>query len=204
MQITPPSPPPLPQLSQSESSDKTYPTFQVARRTFGAPTAREGFSTGAAIQSVRERESHFKEVPFHKTHYFFYGTLRYSDRVSYVLEKDVSQSLLLPAHIVGYTPEPWGQYQALVKGSEDAVVEGVAYEVQTEEDARKLARYETNAYELVPCTIYLESELSPKEPKQISGLTFVYAGDPQALKEDRWDNTLWMKNVATMIRKLEH
>lgn len=105
---------------------------------------------------------------------------------------------------MGYTPEPWGQYQALVKGSEDAVVEGVAYEVQTEEDVRKLTRYETNAYELVPCTIYLHSELSPKESHQISGLTFVYAGDPRALKEQRWDKMLWTKNVESMIQKLEN
>ena len=204
METAPPPPPPLPPLSQSRSSDRTYPAVRVARHTFGAPKARDGPSTDLGTMSVRDLESHIKEVPFHKTHYFFYGTLRYSDRISYVLEKDVPQSLLSPAHIIGYTPEAWGQYQALVKGSEDSVLEGVAYEVQTEEDARKLTRYETNAYELLPCTIYLHSELSTMESKQISGLTFVHAGDPQALRERKWDKRLWMRNVAFMIQKLEH
>ena len=45
--------------------------------------------------------------------------------------------------------------KALVDGPMGAVVEGVAYEVECEEDEARLAAYETNAYETASCLIQL-------------------------------------------------
>lgn len=101
---------------------------------------------------------------------------------------------------MGFARELWGQYQALVDGPIGAVVEGVAYEVESEEDVEKLAYYETNAYRAAPCVISPESPSSEEEPQRLYGKTFVYAGDAQALKEKKWDRKLWMMNMGSKLQ----
>ena len=139
---------------------------------------------------------------FRKTYYFFYGTLKDPTRVSHVLDHQVSPTELRPAHVTGYSCEMWGQYKALVDGPQDGIVEGLAYEVKTEADANKLAFYETNTYKVVPCSIYLDSATTTQDSAVIDGATFLYAGDPQALREKRWDRTLWMRDMRNMFTQL--
>ena len=129
--------------------------------------------------------------------YFFYGTLNEPQTLSRILDKPVLQSILHAAYVVGYSVEMWGQYKALVTGSQGNIVEGVAYEVQSEEDEEKLAFYEMSAYEVAPCNIYLRAEGEGVEPEKICGNTFRYAGDAQALREGRWDRKLWLKNMQS-------
>ena len=97
---------------------------------------------------------------------------------------------------MGYAREMWGQYQAIVDGPTGAIVEGVAYEVQSDADAQKLAAYETNAYRTASCTINFGSEYECIAARKVQGLTFMYAGDPEGLKEGRWDRKLWMLNMG--------
>ena len=128
-------------------------------------------------------------------HYFFYGTLKEPKTLSRILDKPVLRSALHAAYVVGYSIEMWGQYKALVTGPQDSIIEGMAYEVQSEEDEEKLAFYETSAYEVAPCNIYLHAEGDRAKSEKICGNTFKYAGDAQALREGRWDRKLWLKNM---------
>ena len=123
---------------------------------------------------------------FQRTYYFFYGTPKDPARLSHVLDQEVSPTELRPAHIIGYSCEMWGQYQALVDGPQGGVVDGLVYEVKTESDAKRLAFYETNAYKVVPCHIYLDLATSTQGDTPIKGATFLYAGDPRALREKKW------------------
>lgn len=129
----------------------------------------------------------------------FYGTLKETAILSQVLNKEVVTKALQPAYIIGYSCELWGPYQALVAGPRDAIVEGLAYEVETEADAKKLAHYETSAYEVIPCRIRLGFASDGHESKTSFGSTFAYAGDPQALREKRWDRRLWLKDMKAQF-----
>lgn len=62
-------------------------------------------------------------------------------------------------------------------------MQGLAYEVQSQADADKLAVYETSAYRTVPCRLWFEAVEAGKEPEEVSGTTFLYAGDRNALRE---------------------
>ena len=139
---------------------------------------------------------------FRKTYYFFYGTLKDPARLSHVLDRQVPPAELLPAHIIGYSCEMWGQYQALVDGPQGGLVRGLAFEVKTEIDANKLAFYETNTYKVVPCSIYLDPSTAGQDTDTIYGVTFLYAGDPQTLREKRWDRGLWLRDMRSMFRQL--
>lgn len=138
-----------------------------------------------------------KSKIWQKSMYFFYGTLKEPQTLSRILDKPVLQSALHAAYVVGYSIEMWGQYKALVIGPQRSIIEGVAYEVQSEEDEEKLTFYETRAYEVAPCNIYLRDEGAGDEPERICGNTFRYAGDAQALREGRWDRKLWLKNMQS-------
>ena len=98
--------------------------------------------------------------------YFFYGTLKEPQTLSRILDKLVLQSALHAAYVVGYAIEMWGQYKALVTGPQGNIIEGMAYEEQSEEDEEKLAFYETSAYEVALCSIYLRAWEKGSNPKE--------------------------------------
>ncbi|KAI0870427.1 hypothetical protein GGS24DRAFT_493026 [Hypoxylon argillaceum] len=75
---------------------------------------------------------------------------------------------------------------------------GFAYQVQTTEHEFKLARYETNAYKLHPCRIRFTDD---REPRELSGNTFMYAGDAAALQAGRFDRVLWELQMGTRLPK---
>ena len=190
LEFAPPSPPPLPPLPPSRLPPESGSV--MSRKFKSAPPnwLTSGYTLDDDVP-VEPRE-------FSKVHYFFYGTLKESERLSQILEKEVKHTSLRPAQIVGYTCEMWGVYKALVDGPMGAIVEGVAYEVQSKEDDTRLAAYETNAYETASCMIDLKNDKG-FTTKTIYGRTFKYAGDPQALKEKRFDRKLWMKNMEPMF-----
>ena len=138
-----------------------------------------------------------KPKVWEKKFYFFYGTLKEPETLSHILQKPVPHSALRTAYVVGYSTEMWGQYKALVDGPQGNIIEGTAYEVQSEEDEERLAFYETSAYEVAPCKIRFPKEGEEIAPRRISGKTFRYAGDAQALREGRWDRKLWLKTMMS-------
>lgn len=142
-------------------------------------------------------ENPIGEQPYKPTYYFFYGTLTQPETLSHILDLK-EQPVLRPAKLIGYALVDWGQYRALVHGEPGQEVSGRAYLVQSPEDKLKLARYETNAYEAVPCKIQFTDGQSPEHGY---GMTFRYAGDDAALKAGRFDRKLWELQMGTRLPK---
>lgn len=113
--------------------------------------------------------------------------------LSEILQLD-HEPALRPANVVGYVSKLWGQYPALVQGEMGAVVGGAAYHVETVEDARRLAEYETNHYRRQSCEIYYPDG---KDPETEHGQLFIFAGDPNELDVGTFDLSMWLKRVGT-------
>ncbi|KAI4180342.1 MAG: hypothetical protein L6R41_007288, partial [Letrouitia leprolyta] len=103
--------------------------------------------------------------------FFFYGTLGYADllRLQDLLDLDHLPEVQR-AHIERARLESWGgKYKALLDGPLDAILEGIAYEVEYAEHEETLRCYETENYEVVRCTIIFE------DGRRTGGLTFRFA-----------------------------
>lgn len=116
-------------------------------------------------------------------YFFFYGTLTAPAQVERILDLP-EEPQLREAEVFGHAVAKWGDYPALINGKQGDVVTGFAYLVRSEEEAQKLSYYETNAYEVADCWVYFQDE---KEPKETGCKVFMYAGDAQALLEQRFD-----------------
>lgn len=203
MEFVPPSPPPppLPHHLRGRPSQvhpgPNKPSVMV-QKFQGMPP--DWLTTGYTLDD--QMDDHIASDPFEfrRVHYFFYGTLKDHKVLSHILERDIKPVALQPAQVIGYSCEMWGCYKALVDGPMGAIVEGVAYKVESEEDETRLAAYETDAYETYSCLIDLQGDGEGSSPHTITGKTFMYAGDPDALREKRFDRKLWVKNMAPELR----
>ena len=128
-------------------------------------------------------------------HYFFYGTLKDPRVLANILGVEQAPALRA-AKIIGYSLANWGDYKALVDGRPGEEVVGVAGEITSAEDEHKLVYYETSAYCLASCRIFF---IDGREPSQLSGKTFMYAGDAVALQEGRFDRRLWELQMGTRL-----
>ncbi|KAI0549190.1 hypothetical protein F4679DRAFT_584766 [Xylaria curta] len=135
------------------------------------------------------------DEPIKPAWYFFYGTLTKPEILKHILDLQ-EEPLLRPAKIIGYKLASWGQHRALADGESGDEVSGFAYEVQTIEHGFKLARYETNAYKLHQCRIRFTDD---RELRELSGNTFMYAGDAAALQAGRFDCVLWELQMGTRL-----
>ncbi|CAG9981034.1 unnamed protein product [Clonostachys byssicola] len=105
--------------------------------------------------------------------YFFYGTLADGDRLGRLLGPGHSASLI-PAWVIGGRLGTWaGKYKALVDDFGGGRVHGHGFLVQNKEEEDALRYYETGAYEVVRCEIYLETRDGMNMAK---GLTFRFIG----------------------------
>lgn len=120
--------------------------------------------------------------PKYPVYYFFYGPLRAPATLKRVLDlPEEEEPELRPAQIIGYALCKRPDRPALVNGVPGQVVNGSAYLVKSEEQARKLADYAAGAYQKeFPCGIQL---MDDKSLDVKSGTTFVHAGDQRALLE---------------------
>lgn len=81
-------------------------------------------------------------------------------------------------------------------------MDGYAYLVRGEEEAGKLAYYETSAYRVVDCLMRFvdgDGEEGGRMGEVVSGKTFMYAGDATALLEQRFDRTLWALQIGRKL-----
>lgn len=127
---------------------------------------------------------------FRKTYYFFYGTLMDTKHLAKVLQLP-NRPQPHPAKIVGYACKLWGPYPALVDKTPGAIVYGVAYEVQSSEDAERLQFYETDNYSPNACLIKF------KDGSEVIGKVFKWVGDKSLLKDGNFDLKDWQ------MKKLE-
>lgn len=120
-------------------------------------------------------------------YYFFYGTLTAPSTLKWIPDLP-KEPVFCKAQITGYALGKWGDYFALIEGEQDQVVSGYAYQVQSEAHAQKLAYYETSTYKVHDCQIRFTDD---NQLSELDGKTFMYAGDKQALLEQRFDRKLW-------------
>ncbi|KAM0346137.1 hypothetical protein ACHAPU_005908 [Fusarium lateritium] len=172
---SPPAPPPLPPSRSNPRQKESRPSVFLAK----LESAPEDWVSSIPMMADPE--------PYHYSllYYFFYGTLARPDMLKGVLSLS-NEPELRQAKIVGYSLTSWGQYKALIDGKPGEEVLGCAYEVQSPEQEYKLA----------PCLIQFTDG---KEPLQIVGRTFMYAGDAQALKDGRFDVKLWELQMGTQL-----
>ncbi|KAK8066892.1 hypothetical protein PG997_013639 [Apiospora hydei] len=187
-QKRPPTPPPLPPAPRWRHMNE-HPSQYLANLEVAGEEAIQQILTAP-------HSPHPPPPPqYEPIQYFFYGTLKNPRVLADVLGVDETP-LLRPAKIIGYTLTNWGDYKALIDGAPGEEVLGVACEITSAEHEHKLAYYETNTYCLAPCFIDFADG---KEPKQVSGNTFMYAGDAVALQEGRFDRKLWECQMGTRL-----
>lgn len=134
--------------------------------------------------------------PAFPIYYFFYGTLNDPTQLQRILDLP-EEPYLREAEVFGYKVAKWGDYPALINGRQGNIVTGSAYLVQSQEEAQKLSWYETDAYEVADCWVYFKDK---KEPTEAGGKVFMYAGDAQALLEQRFDRKLWSRQIGGKLR----
>lgn len=105
--------------------------------------------------------------------YFFYGTLADVPKLRSLLSLGEDEiPILHEASVMGGNLATWGngKYNALLNGPETSRIEGSAYQVASEEDEDALREYETNAYEVVKCSIVMNGCV-------VDGRTFRFVGE---------------------------
>jgi hypothetical protein len=131
--------------------------------------------------------------------FFFYGSLTDPLRLQEVLQLP-TPPVLKPARVQSYKIMLWGQYPALVDGSNNSYVDGMAYVVETEQQQKMLEHYETDVYSVEGIRITVEG-------KEMSGRTFMWTDDPTELMEGTWSLEEWKNGVeeeiASHFRHLE-
>ncbi len=136
-----------------------------------------------------EEDPNYGYNAFRKEYYFFYGTLMDPTTLAKVLQVP-TRPHLYPAKIVGYSCKLWGPYPALVDEPPGAIVYGMAYEVQSSDEADRLQTYETDNYRPKGCTIKLQ------DGREVGGKVFKWRADKSLLKEGAFDLKDWqMKNL---------
>ncbi|KAK2762208.1 hypothetical protein FQN54_001217 [Arachnomyces sp. PD_36] len=124
---------------------------------------------------------------FHKQFYFFYGTLMDPSTLATVLGLG-NRPQVFRAKVIGYHCMMWGQYPALLDDPPGAAVYGVAYEVQSQGDSKRLEEYETDNYATSSCLIEFE------DGRKVIGRTFKWNADKSLLREGSFDLKDWQMN----------
>ncbi|KAK8017389.1 hypothetical protein PG993_013715 [Apiospora rasikravindrae] len=164
-----PTPPPLPPAPRRRHMDERPSQYLANLEAAGED----------AIQQILTAPHSPPPPPqYEPIHYFSYGTLTNPGVLANVLGIEQAP-LLRPAKIIGYSLTNWGDYKALIDGKPGEEVVGAACEITSADHEHKLAYYETSAYFLAPC---LMDFTDGQEPAQVSGNTFMYAGDAVALQ----------------------
>ena len=124
--------------------------------------------------------------------YFFYGSLLDPSLLTELLGLEREPDLL-PASLDGYQCKLWGQYPALV-ACVGGTVQGAVYTVESVEDARKLADYETGNYGVIECDIMVDGGV-------VKGNVFLFVGNMRDLSEGEFELGSWKRSSTSMRRE---
>ena len=108
--------------------------------------------------------------------YIFYGTLAGAEKLYAMLDLD-EMPKLKEGLVKGGKIMKWGQYRALVDGTQEDEVRGCVFVVETKEQEDALCMYKGENYEVVRCKIEMGEE-------KIDGLTFRFCGRMGALTRE--------------------
>lgn len=162
-------------LSQQRSTfSPTFVRLSKAKKDLAATSIHPTLGKESTLPQHRHSCSHTSVSPLQDEYpvwYFFYGTLANSVFLTYLLSlPEAEHPLLVPAKISSGMVKIWQEkYRALVDGAPTSCVRGSTYKVTTKEREEALLLYETEKYEVVRCSIMMESGT-------VQGLTFRFAG----------------------------
>lgn len=161
-----------------------------------SPKPQHPTEANPKVMEKEEEEEHPTEAAptwtFRKEHYFFYGSLMDPSTLARILQLP-SPPNLRPAQIVNFVTKLWGPYPAVVDGPTGSTVQGMAYEVQSSEEAERLQFYETEVYEPRACLI----RLLDQDGRKVAGKVFVWCANKGLLSEGKFDLKDWQ------MRRLE-
>jgi hypothetical protein len=71
-------------------------------------------------------------------------------------------------------------------------VDGLAYEVQSQEQLDRLSAYETSKYRIKACVIKFPSE-NGGEGERVRGIVFIWNGESEELREGNFTLEKWLE-----------
>ncbi|CAG8037669.1 unnamed protein product [Penicillium nalgiovense] len=122
------------------------------------------------------------------------------DILSKVLGSSKPLPIMRPARIIGYEIKLWGQYPALLDKPLHPV-DGIVCGLLSPTQLDRLAAYETDKYCLRACLINVLNNDSSTE-KTIEGVSFMWNGRQDELREGTFDLKQWRKN--RQLRELDY
>lgn len=121
----------------------------------------------------------FVTRPLNPKWYFFYGTLTNPSQLTQVLRLDEPPPMY-PAIVKSYTLASYKSYKVLLDvGTSADVVRGVAVQIHSEDEEKRLIHYETSVYRSKGVKIWFTAE-GGEQSEGVIGRTFVFAGDPHS------------------------
>lgn len=149
-------------------------------------------SEGHTSSQCPANPSHsYTPEPFEKQYFFFYGTLMDPPTLASILQLP-ERPIMRPAKVVGYHIKLWGPYPALLVGPPLHPVEGLANEVQSQEQLDRLSAYETSKYRIKACMIKFPSE-NGGEGERVRGMAFVWNGESEELRKGNFSLEKWLQ-----------
>ncbi|KAL2265785.1 hypothetical protein VTJ83DRAFT_6885 [Remersonia thermophila] len=188
---------PSPMASSSTSPPPPPPTPPpLPARIPGAPLPPP--SVPSDLSGPRSPPSPPAPSPYKPTWYFFYGSLTNPSWLKKVLSLP-SDPVLHPAVTTGYEVLMWGHNKVLVPDEDPGkVVRGVAYLVETQEHADRLAFYETDNYEVMPCEMRFAGRQGGEPTageEKVVGSVFMWRGDRGKLERGEFDRRRCMEKL---------
>lgn len=161
-------------LQQKSTFIPTFVRLSKAKKDLAATSIHPTLGTDSTLPQHRPNCSQTSFSPLQDEYpvwYFFYGTLTDSAFLTGLLSlPEGEHPLLVPAKISRGMVKIWqDRYSALIDGASTSYVPSSAYRVTTKEREEALLLYETEKYEVVRCSIMMESGT-------VQGLTFRFAG----------------------------
>ncbi|KAJ5208950.1 hypothetical protein N7449_003329 [Penicillium cf. viridicatum] len=142
--------------------------------------------------SDNSAEDGWPRDPSQREYCFFYGTLMDPHTLCQVLKSSERPRIMRRARVTGFEIKLWGPYPALLDGEPFRSVDGMAYEILSKTELDRLAAYETDKYQLTPCSIDLLNDDDSVE-KTIEGVAFMGDGQQDELREGTFDLKQWKK-----------
>ena len=144
-------------------------------------------ATSTPITAERESvaDTHHRPDLFQSPYFFFYGMLTDPTTLAKVL-KLRDRPGLRPAMIMEHGMRLWGEFPALLDGHPEKPIQGVAYEIRSQEEEDRLVEYETDMYRKKGCVIEF------RDGSKVPGVTFVWNADPGLLRDRSFDLKDWL------------
>lgn len=155
------------------------------------PSERSAKPSAMALKFKAAHESELGSPPkrawkFNPQLIFFYG----SRTVPCILQRVLSlcePPTYYRASIDSFKVKMYGVYPALVKATDEGIVQGLVYTVKSEDDMQKLIAYEGDAYRLTWCFARM---LDPTPAVQVHVYmirNFEYCGPPELLRDGEFN-----------------